>query len=237
MQALLSLEQAPPISAPLRFFVTAPMFAVLAGCLMLWSGPALFESRWTPAALAVTHLMTLGFMLQCMLGALQQLLPVVAGANFRHPLLLASVVHITLSVGTLFLVAAFLLQQPALFSVAAVFLVIALFVFILAASHALWGASGTSPVIRGLRLALSGLAVTVSLGLLLALSLAGLLAVPLVSMTNIHLGLGICCLGLRAFGRGRVDRGTHVPADSRLSSLVRPLLFVEHTGDIHFYGP
>jgi hypothetical protein len=200
MQALLSLEQAPPISAPLRFFVTAPMFAVLAGCLMLWSGPALFESRWTPAALAVTHLMTLGFMLQCMLGALQQLLPVVAGANFRHPLLLASVVHITLSVGTLFLVAAFLLQQPALFSVAAVFLVIALFVFILAASHALWGASGTSPVIRGLRLALSGLAVTVSLGLLLALSLAGLLAVPLVSMTNVHLGWGFVAWGCALLG-------------------------------------
>ena len=80
MQALLSFDQAPPISAPMRYFLTAPLFAILAGVLILVSGPDIFASRWTPAALALTHLITAGFMLQVMLGAMQQLLPVAVGA-------------------------------------------------------------------------------------------------------------------------------------------------------------
>jgi hypothetical protein len=35
MQALLSFDQAPPILAPFRFFLTAPVFAMLAGLLLL----------------------------------------------------------------------------------------------------------------------------------------------------------------------------------------------------------
>jgi len=215
MQALLSLEQAPPLSAPLRFFLTAPLFAILAGGLMLWSGPALFESRWTPQALAVTHLMTVGFMLQAMLGALQQLLPVVAGANIKRPLLIATVVHITITLGAVCLVAAFLSSQPILFTAAAVLLFAGLFVFIVAAARALYGVPDTSPVIRGLRLALLGLGVTVSLGLLLALSLSGAFKVPLVSLTNIHLGWGFVgwgCALLGAFGLTVVPMFQQTPA-------------------------
>jgi len=81
MQALLSFDQAPPFAAPFRFFLTAPAFGMLAGALLLASGPDALASRWTPAALALTHLVTVGFMLQAMLGALLQIMPVVAGAN------------------------------------------------------------------------------------------------------------------------------------------------------------
>jgi len=81
MQALLSFAQAPPFAAPFRFFLTAPLFAMLAGMLLLWTGPGLLASRWTPAALALTHLITVGFLLQVMLGAMIQILPVVAGAK------------------------------------------------------------------------------------------------------------------------------------------------------------
>ncbi|MDQ5914882.1 MAG: hypothetical protein QG584_773, partial [Pseudomonadota bacterium] len=86
MQALLSFEQAPPIAAPFRFFLTAPLFSGLAGLLLLVDGPELLTSRWTPGALALTHLIAAGFVLQVMLGAMIQILPVVAGANLRHPL-------------------------------------------------------------------------------------------------------------------------------------------------------
>ena len=65
----LSLEQAPPFGVPLRFFLTAPPFLLLAAGLMVWQGPDLFASRWLPATLALTHLLTLGFMAQVMLGA------------------------------------------------------------------------------------------------------------------------------------------------------------------------
>ena len=93
MQTLLSYDSAPPLSAPLRYYLTAPLFAMLAGALLLYAGPDLLASRWTPAALAFTHLLTVGFMLQAMIGSLQQLLPVVVGANLAQPLRLARWVH------------------------------------------------------------------------------------------------------------------------------------------------
>jgi hypothetical protein len=47
MQPGLSFEQAPPISVPFRFFLTAPLFGMAAGLLLLWQGPAALASRWT----------------------------------------------------------------------------------------------------------------------------------------------------------------------------------------------
>ena len=191
MQALLSFEQSPPLSAPLRFFLTAPLFGILAGALLLWSGPDLLASRWTPGALALTHLITVGFMLQVMLGAMQQLLPVVAGANMVRPLWVASVVHASLTVGTLALAAAFLSYQPWLFGTAALLLGAGVLVFITSAARALLGVASDHATVGGLKLALLGLAATLVLGLVMAVALAGSLNLPLLSLTTLHLAWGL----------------------------------------------
>jgi hypothetical protein len=200
MQALLSFEQAPPIGAPLRFFLTAPLFAMLAGALLLWSGPGLLVSRWSPAALALTHLITAGFMLQVMLGALQQLLPVVAGANIAQPQRIATLVHAAITPGALLLVAGFLTGLPQLFGAAFVLLGAGVLLFVVAAARALYGVPGSSPLIRGFRLALVGLAVTVGLGLTLLLVLTGVLGLALVSLTNLHVGWGFVAWGCALLG-------------------------------------
>ena len=114
MQALLSFDKAPPFAAPLRFFLTAPLFAVAAALLLLVAGPEMLASRWSPGLLAATHLVTVGFMLQVMLGALIQILPVVAGANLPNPLAVARWLHAGLGAGTLLLAGGFLVAQPAL---------------------------------------------------------------------------------------------------------------------------
>jgi hypothetical protein len=200
MPALLSLEEAPPLSAPLRFFLTAPLFAIAAGGLLVWSGPDLWASRWTPAALALTHLITAGFMLQVMLGAMLQLLPVVAGANMVRPLRVATVVHIAITLGALCLVAAFLGAEPRLFGVAAFLMGAGVLTFVVAAARALLGAPGSTPIVRGLRLALLGLCVTVSMGLWLAVSMGWSLDVPLARLANIHLGWGLVGWGAVLLG-------------------------------------
>ena len=64
MQALLSYEQSPPLAAPFRFFLTAPCCGVLAGLLLIVYGEDALVMRWTPAALALTHAVTAGLMLQ-----------------------------------------------------------------------------------------------------------------------------------------------------------------------------
>lgn len=200
MQALLSFDKGPHISAPLRFFLTAPLFAMAAGCLLLWSGPDLFVSRWSPSALALTHLITVGFMMQVMLGALQQLLPVMAGANMARPLLIATVVHACITLGGVLLVAAFLTYQPWLFGSAVFFLAFGILTFIVAAALALHGVPTTSPVISGLRLGLVGLFVTVGIGLLNAVAMGWQLGIPLVKLANVHLGWGFVAWGCAILG-------------------------------------
>ena len=194
MQALLSFDQAPPFAAPFRFFVTAPLFAILAGILLLWSGPELFASRWTPSALALTHLVTAGFMMQAMLGAMLQILPVAVGANIVKPLRVASIVHAAISVGALLLAAAFLSYNALAFAFAAASLGLGVFVFIGAAAHALHRVPTITPTIRGIKLALLGLGVTVSLGMLLAVAqgsaLGEVLGGSLMPLVDIHLTWG-----------------------------------------------
>lgn len=190
MQALLSFDQAPPISAPMRYFLTAPLFAILAGVLILYSGPDIFASRWTPAALALTHLITAGFMLQVMLGAMQQLLPVVVGANFPRPLLIATLVHATITPGALFLAAAFLTYEPLLFAGAVACLAAGVTIFMVAAAMALHGMATTNPTFLGFKLSLFGLGVTLLSGVLLAVSLGLQLDLPLLQLTDLHLGWG-----------------------------------------------
>lgn len=190
MQALLSYDQSPPIAAPFRFFLTAPVFAVLAGLALLWGGPDILASRWTPGVLALTHLITVGFMLQIMLGALIQILPVVAGANLKQPMRLAAVVHVALNLGALLLAAAFLTFDTALFKVAAVLLGLGAALFIVGAVFALRGVPSSSASIRGLKHALVGLALTVGLGVALTVSLGWSLDLPLIQLADIHLVWG-----------------------------------------------
>ena len=188
MQALLSFDKTPPFAAPLRFFITAPLFSLAAGLLLLWVGPDLLASRWTPGLLAATHLVTVGFMLMVMLGALIQILPVVAGANLDHPLAVARWLHAGLSAGALLLAAGFLLGHGVLLGMAALILGLAVAAFLVASGRALAGVPSTSPTIRGLKLALVGLAGAIGLGAWLAVAIARGWAVALPSLADLHAG-------------------------------------------------
>jgi hypothetical protein len=190
MQTLLSYDDAPPISAPLRYFLTAPLFAMLAGSLLLYAGPDLFASRWTPSALAFTHLLTAGFMLQAMLGSLQQLLPVVVGANLARPLQVATWVHAAVTPGALLLAAALLIDTPLLFGLAVVLLGAGVTLFVAAAARALRGMAATNPTLIGLKAGIFGLSVTAASGLALAVAMGWSLDWPLAQLTDLHLGWG-----------------------------------------------
>lgn len=195
MQALLSFENAPPFAAPLRFFLTAPAFGMLGGLLLAWVGADIMASRWMPATLALTHLITIGFMLQIMLGALIQILPVVAGANLPRPLALARVLNIGLSLGALLLAGGFLHSQPRLLGAGGGVLGLTASVFLLAAAQALRGVPTTSPTIRGLKLAMVGLGGVVGFGLLLVLALVFGWNVPLQQLVDLHAGWGLAGWG------------------------------------------
>jgi hypothetical protein len=191
MHPNLSFDQAPPISVPYRFFLVAPWFGVMAGVLLAWSGPDAFASRWTPEALALTHLIALGFMLQAMSGALFQFIPVAVGGNVWRPGLVANAVQPLLVLATLLLVAGFLFSRPGLLSAAVPLFLLAVGGFVIAVALALWRTPATGMTLWAMRMAIGGLAVTVLLGSLLAESLARGLPVPIVELTNIHLAWGL----------------------------------------------
>ena len=191
MQALISFDKAPPLPAPARFFLTAPLFGVLAGMVILVWGAEVFSSRWAPPALAVTHLLTLGFMSQVMIGALIQVLPVVAGANLARPLAVARLTHAGLSLGAGLLVTGFLIGQPGFFLAAVAVLAITLLFFIAKTGQALSGIASSSPTIRGLKLAVLGLLGTGLLGTVLASGLSQGWALPYVLLTDLHAAWGL----------------------------------------------
>ncbi|HEY9145784.1 MAG TPA: hypothetical protein VIN36_03790 [Thiobacillus sp.] len=167
----LSFEQAPPFSLPLRFFLTAPLFLLAAGGLLVLAPEAL-ASRWTPQALALTHALTLGFLAMSMLGALMQMLPVVAGASLPAPRLVSWFSHVPLAAGTVALMTGFLMARPAAFALAIVLLGSSFAVFLAAATLSLARAV-SSVTVGGMRLALGSLGITALLGLALALLRAG----------------------------------------------------------------
>jgi hypothetical protein len=170
-QAGLAFEQAPPFALPLRFFLTAPVFLLAAAALIALEPDAL-ASRWTPQALALTHALTLGFLAMVMLGALMQMLPVVAGSPLPAPRLVAWVSHGSLTLGTVALMAGFLTASPAASGIGLILLGGGFAVFLVAAAISLIRAVA-GVTVNGIRFAVASLAITLLLGLALALSRAG----------------------------------------------------------------
>lgn len=184
----LSTEQAPPISVPFRFFALAPLFLVLAA--LLASGAQLRDTH-SPAMLAATHCITLGFMALVMLGAIQQILPVVVGSAMPAARLTAWSSFLPVVAGALSLVGGLRLGEPILLEAAVWLLGGGLLFFIVAVLIALRRAAAHNPTRSALLLSLLALAGVVATGLLLAQGRAVGLALDYGRLLALHIGLGL----------------------------------------------
>lgn len=195
MKALLSFDQAPPIDVPLRFLLSAIPFGAAAGLLLMFSGDAL-ASRWNAASLGLTHVFTVGLMLQAMTGAMLQLTPVAIGANIGRPRLIAGMVHPAMILGAAALVAAFLTQAAWLFLFAGAALGSAIGIFAIATLIALSRAQAASGSAKAMRIALACLIATAIWGVALAAARAGMPSPDALLDTTTHLRLGWLGWGL-----------------------------------------
>jgi hypothetical protein len=191
LKAGLSFEQAPPFSVPLRFFLTAPLFGIAAGLLLIFSADGALTSRWQPTTLALTHLLVAGFLLQIMAGALFQFVPVVTGGNVRWPRLTAHLIHPALTLGTVLLVCGFLRASPTLFVSAASVLGAGLFGLVAVIGLALIGSEGKGETKTALRVAVLALLVTAALGASLSMALGGYMAINPLPLLEAHLAWGL----------------------------------------------
>ena len=188
----LSLARIPPISVPLRFLLTVPLFGIFAAGLLIGYGPDAIANRWTPPLLGATHLLTLGYVSMAMVGAMSQMLAVLAGSPLPLPRITGAVIHTMLTTGALALVSGFLTAYGWLISLAILTLGLALMLFLGAAFVSLARSPSRNPTTSGMRLALASLAVSAAVGLSVALNHIGALTSPISSsFTNVHLAWGL----------------------------------------------
>lgn len=120
-QGGLSLDQAPPVWVVFGLFLMGSIFGILGGASLLYWGRDIFDASST-GALVVVHLLALGVMMSFMLGALFQMLPVIAGVVLKAPTAKANIIKAMIATGTISLVAGFTLGGSWLFLLASVLL-------------------------------------------------------------------------------------------------------------------
>ncbi len=165
----LSLDQAPPLKIPLLFFITSPIFGLLAGLFVLGFVPSL-EPQTSSEVMIFTHFIALGFLAMTMLGIIFQMLPVTAGVTLKHQQIIAPLVHGLLSIGLFVFAYAFYTYQATLMIVAMVMLLSAFTVFIVATVFILKNAKSVTPTIKAFIGALASLTIALFLAGYLLLS-------------------------------------------------------------------
>ncbi|MDD5058195.1 MAG: hypothetical protein PHQ60_10000 [Sideroxydans sp.] len=189
--ASLSTDQAPPISVPLRFFAVAPLFLVLAALMLAMSDGNPFAAAQTPALLAATHCITLGFMAMVMMGATQQILPVVIGSPLPASRWVAWLTSVPLGAGALSLCGGFMSGNARLFNLAWPLLGVAFLVFIIAAMLSLWRATAKNVTKTAILLSICALAAAVTLGILLARGFATGTALDYAALSVAHITMAL----------------------------------------------
>ena len=116
--AHLKYENAPGPSVVLGCLLPAPWLGAAAGLLLAFGSADGLPSRFSPTVLAAVHLLALGMLVPVMLGALFQMMPVVAGVRIRGTAGLAPWVALTGGSTALALAGGFLAGRPLGFRVA-----------------------------------------------------------------------------------------------------------------------
>ncbi len=186
----LSLDQTPELWAPLRFFISAPVFAIAAIVLMLVSGPEVYQNRWLPETIAITHLITLGFISMVMLGAAFQLLPVLAGCTVYKSAGSSKLVYFLFTSGVVFFTGGLVFSNALVIKAGLFFLVPGLLIFLILVSFSLYRTSSGLASATGIRFAIFSLWLVLILGAVLGVGTAWTGVSLLRELTSLHITWG-----------------------------------------------
>ena len=186
----LSLNQAPPIEVVLRLFFVGSLFGIVLS-LMLFFWHNELANISAPHTLAIIHTFTLGVMASFMLGALFQMMPVLCGVHIKAPIDLSIRVYVTLSIGVIFLVTAFINGAVSLYILASIFLGYSLLISAYVMIKQLLSIKHSNSS-RGMLLALVALSITAILGIILVYIRAGFnLPFDYLAIKSIHYSFGL----------------------------------------------
>jgi len=169
----LSLDQAPPFSVILRFFLTVPLFMFLISLAIFGAdlhGLAYWDS---PKMVAIVHLLLLGVVGMAMVGALFQMLPVLAGASMKEPLFHARWIHLVMFIGTLLLTMGFYFEKFELLHPALALLLGSLSFIVVLMLFKLLSIDNKTPSVIGMIISLNGLGFGLLFAVLVTLTFMG----------------------------------------------------------------
>lgn len=186
----LSLEQAPPFSAPLRFFLTAPIFGILFSLGIIFLEPSFLDYK-SMEVIGLFHLITIGFFGFIMVGALQQMLPVLAGVVTQKPTLLATISHVLLTISLLLFSYGMIFEGYSFLKIGTIGLFLGFITLLLPFGMKLIKGNYKNSTINGMRVAIFAGIVTVLLGVHLGISYGNLKFSDLhTNIANLHIAFG-----------------------------------------------
>lgn len=168
----LTLDQAPPYKIPLFYYMIATFYLLLLSGVLLFYATHI-NTRYDAIAIAITHLLTLGFVLHAMFGTLFQMVPVIIGEAYKRVGLWANILLVTLNLGIISFIFSFLLLPDFLNILAAVLLLFSLLVFSLYSLITIARAKDKNASVKTILTSLLFLAVGTVLGALSLLQYSG----------------------------------------------------------------
>ena len=168
----LTLDQAPPYKIPLFYYMIATFYLLLLSGVLLFYATHI-NTRYDASAIAITHLLTLGFVLHAMFGTLFQMVPVIIGEAYKRVGLWANILLVTLNLGIISFIFSFLLLTDFLNILAAVLLLFSLLVFSLYSLVTIARAKDKNASVKTILTSLLFLAVGTVLGALSLLQYSG----------------------------------------------------------------
>lgn len=192
MYSGLNFDQAPVASIPFRFFVTAPIFLILAGLLLAMGGAQTIDQVYTTQSIAWVHSLTLGWLWMVMAGSLYQMIPVVVGRKIPFAFL-AAWIHASSVVSIIVFMVAMYLQSTVLMHMAGTFLLICIGLFFVQMSMAVHGFYSPLPTVWGMQFSVASLGAALGLGVFLVLALSGVFAFPYnrLALRGLHMELAL----------------------------------------------
>ncbi len=183
----LSIDQAPPISAPVRYFVAAPLFGLIAGLLIFFSDASVLMSRYSMESIVITHAMTIGFLGFVMLGALTQMLPVLVGAKMPKVAFVSKYSFYLLLIGLIAMIVGMLNHNPLVISLSVFGLASGFVMMLSSMAIALKGVSNFTPTVKAISTSIVFASLIVLMGLhLLASYIGGDIKASQAVIANIH---------------------------------------------------
>ena len=180
----LNLLFLPPFSIVARFFLTSVFLGLLGALVALYM--AISGNFNLPA---LVHTYTLGFMTMTMLGALFQMLPVVAGAVIENPLSKATFTHTTFLAGILLFIPGLLLSKDSLLYIGLITISVSLLFTVSLMLSKLLRLKSYTPTSLGMKVALALFLLAFFAGVLLLFASRGLLSFDYTYLLELHLGI------------------------------------------------